>query len=83
MVQITTASNARRTHEALILIAGLCVLGIVMAPIASASAIPFVGSCEINGNAKFERPLSNTTPKATNTNSKAASARPARRQVAP
>src|SRR6476469_9674203 len=47
----------------LILIAGLCVLGIVVAPIASASAAPFAGSCEINGNAKFEKALSNTTPK--------------------
>jgi hypothetical protein len=47
----------------LILIAGVCVLGIVMAPITSASAVPFVGSCEINGNAKFGKPLSNTTPK--------------------
>jgi hypothetical protein len=47
----------------LILIAGVCVLGIVLAPIASASAATFVGSCEINGNAKFEKPLSNTTPK--------------------
>jgi len=47
----------------LILIAGACVLGIVMAPIASASAASFAGSCEINGNAKFGKPLSNTTPK--------------------
>jgi hypothetical protein len=47
----------------LILIAGLCVLGIAMAPIASASAATFAGVCEINGNAKFEKPLSNTTPK--------------------
>jgi hypothetical protein len=34
-----------------------------MAPIASASAATFVGACEINGNATFEKPLSNTTPK--------------------
>jgi hypothetical protein len=47
----------------LILIASLCALGIVMAPIASASAASFVGACEINGNATFEKPLSNTTPK--------------------
>jgi hypothetical protein len=47
----------------LILIAGVCVLGSVVAPIASASAATFVGSCEINGNAKFGKPLSNTTPK--------------------
>jgi hypothetical protein len=47
----------------LVVMASLCGLAIALVPVASASAASFVGSCEINGNATFEKPLSNTTPK--------------------
>jgi hypothetical protein len=47
-----------------ILVVSLCALLVALVSAASASAASFTGACEIKGNAKFEKPLSNTLPKA-------------------
>jgi hypothetical protein len=47
----------------LVFVGSLCGLVLALATAASASAASFTGACEIKGNAKFEKPLSNTTPK--------------------
>jgi hypothetical protein len=51
----------------LILLASLCIAGFVVAPVASASAATFVGSCAIKGTAVFGAALPKTEPLLTTT----------------
>jgi len=48
----------------LILVAALCVTGLVIVPVASASAETLTGACVIKGSATFTSPLSPTVPAA-------------------